>query len=84
MTATRIDGKAFAEKVRDEVSEGVKSLQASHGVTPGLAVVLVGGSLTKCMFAIKSGRPKPVVCNHFTMFSIQRLLEILFCRSLSR
>ena len=43
MTATRIDGKAFAEKVRDEVSEGVKSLQASHGVTPGLAVVLVGG-----------------------------------------
>ena len=43
MTATRIDGKAFAEQVRDEVSEGVKSLQASHGVTPGLAVVLVGG-----------------------------------------
>ncbi len=43
MTATRIDGKAFAEKVCDEVSEGVKSLQASHGVTPGLAVVLVGG-----------------------------------------
>ena len=42
MTATRIDGKAFAEKVREEVAAGVKALKASHGVTPGLAVVLVG------------------------------------------
>ena len=42
MTALRIDGKAFAEQVRQEVAEGVSALKASHGVTPGLAVVLVG------------------------------------------
>ncbi|HBX27565.1 MAG TPA: bifunctional methylenetetrahydrofolate dehydrogenase/methenyltetrahydrofolate cyclohydrolase, partial [Gammaproteobacteria bacterium] len=42
MMATRIDGKELAEQVRQEVSEGVKNLKASHGVTPGLAVVLVG------------------------------------------
>ncbi len=42
MTATRIDGKAFAEKVLEEVAAGVKALKASHGVAPGLAVVLVG------------------------------------------
>ena len=42
MTATRIDGKAFAEQVREDVAAGVKALKASHGVTPGLAVVLVG------------------------------------------
>ena len=42
MTVTRIDGKAFAEQVREEVAEGVKALKASHGMTPGLAVVLVG------------------------------------------
>jgi len=42
MTATRIDGKAFAEQIREEVAAGVKALKASHGVTPGLAVVLVG------------------------------------------
>ena len=42
MIATRIDGKEFAAQVREEVAEGVKDLKASHGVTPGLAVVLVG------------------------------------------
>ncbi len=42
MTAVRIDGKAFAEQVRQEVAEGVSALKASRGVTPGLAVVLVG------------------------------------------
>lgn len=42
MTATVLDGKAFAGKIRDRVAEGVAALQSSHGVTPGLAVVLVG------------------------------------------
>ncbi len=42
MMAVRIDGKELAEQVRKEVSEGLKNLKASHGVTPGLAVVLVG------------------------------------------
>ncbi len=42
MTAIRIDGKAMAEVVRNEVAEGVAGLRAEHGVTPGLAVVLVG------------------------------------------
>jgi len=42
MAATVLDGKAFAAKVRQRVAAGVSDLQASHGVTPGLAVVLVG------------------------------------------
>ena len=42
MMAARIDGKEFAARVREEVAQGVKDLQASHGVTPGLAVVSVG------------------------------------------
>ena len=42
MTATRIDGKAFAEQVYEDVVGGVKALKAAHGVIPGLAVVLVG------------------------------------------
>ncbi|NUB24136.1 bifunctional methylenetetrahydrofolate dehydrogenase/methenyltetrahydrofolate cyclohydrolase FolD [Azospirillum brasilense] len=37
-----IDGKAFAAGLRARVAEGVAALKASHGVTPGLAVVLVG------------------------------------------
>ncbi|MBC7477505.1 MAG: bifunctional methylenetetrahydrofolate dehydrogenase/methenyltetrahydrofolate cyclohydrolase FolD [Pseudorhodobacter sp.] len=42
MTATVIDGKAFAAKVRALVQDQVARLKADHGITPGLAVVLVG------------------------------------------
>jgi len=42
MTATIIDGKAFAAKVRAQVAEQVARLKAGQGITPGLAVVLVG------------------------------------------
>ena len=42
MTATRIDGKAFAEGVRARVGDAVAVLKDKHGLTPGLAVVLVG------------------------------------------
>ena len=43
MTAKRIDGKAFAANVRDQIAAHVARLKDQHGVTPGLAVVLVGG-----------------------------------------
>ena len=42
MTVTRIEGKALAEQLREDVAEGVKALKAAHGIIPGLAVVLVG------------------------------------------
>ena len=41
MTATLIDGKAFAATVRAKVAAHVATVKA-QGVTPGLAVVLVG------------------------------------------
>ena len=42
MTATVIDGKAFAASVRALVQAQVTKLKEVHGITPGLAVVLVG------------------------------------------
>ncbi|MCW1934659.1 bifunctional methylenetetrahydrofolate dehydrogenase/methenyltetrahydrofolate cyclohydrolase FolD [Pararhodobacter zhoushanensis] len=42
MSATIIDGKAFAATVRAQVADHVARLKADHGLTPGLAVVLVG------------------------------------------
>ena len=42
MTATLIDGKEIAARVRAEVAEGVKQLAATRGIRPGLAAVLVG------------------------------------------
>jgi 5,10-methylene-tetrahydrofolate dehydrogenase/methenyl tetrahydrofolate cyclohydrolase len=37
-----IDGKQIAENLRAEVGEKVAELKLSHGITPGLATVLVG------------------------------------------
>jgi methylenetetrahydrofolate dehydrogenase (NADP+)/methenyltetrahydrofolate cyclohydrolase len=44
MTAKIIDGKTIAANLRGEVANEVKRLKADHGVTPGLAVVLVGAN----------------------------------------
>ncbi len=41
MTADRIDGKAFAATVREKIAAHVGQLKAA-GITPGLAVILVG------------------------------------------
>jgi methylenetetrahydrofolate dehydrogenase (NADP+)/methenyltetrahydrofolate cyclohydrolase len=37
-----IDGKAFAERLRARITDAVSALKQKHGLTPGLAVVLVG------------------------------------------
>jgi methylenetetrahydrofolate dehydrogenase (NADP+) / methenyltetrahydrofolate cyclohydrolase len=40
--AKLIDGKAYAEGLRARIAKAVQELKAKHGLTPGLAVVLVG------------------------------------------
>jgi methylenetetrahydrofolate dehydrogenase (NADP+)/methenyltetrahydrofolate cyclohydrolase len=42
MSATIIDGKAIAADLRARVAAEVARLSAAHGLTPGIAVVLVG------------------------------------------
>jgi methylenetetrahydrofolate dehydrogenase (NADP+)/methenyltetrahydrofolate cyclohydrolase len=42
MPAKLIDGKAEAERLRERVGRDARALQQAHGITPGLAVVLVG------------------------------------------
>src|ERR1700676_3598024 len=42
MTASIIDGKLIASKLRGRVAEEVRRVHHEHGITPGLAVVLVG------------------------------------------
>ena len=56
MTATVIDGKAFAAKVRGLVGEGVAKLKAEHGITPGLAVVLVGEDPASQVYVRSKGK----------------------------
>jgi len=56
MTATVIDGKAFAAKVRAQVAEGVTKLKADHDITPGLAVVLVGEDPASQVYVRSKGK----------------------------
>src|SRR5665213_3311956 len=42
MTARIIDGKAIAADLRTKIAAEVTRLQKTHGLTPGIAVVLVG------------------------------------------
>ncbi|PVA05801.1 bifunctional methylenetetrahydrofolate dehydrogenase/methenyltetrahydrofolate cyclohydrolase FolD [Thalassorhabdomicrobium marinisediminis] len=56
MTATVIDGKAFAAKVRGQVAEGVARLKADHDITPGLAVVLVGEDPASQVYVKSKGK----------------------------
>ena len=42
VTAKILDGKVLAQEIRAEVAAAVAEMQQNHGVTPGLAAVLVG------------------------------------------
>ena len=54
--ARRIDGKAFAQGLRERVGEAVSSLQRDHGLTPGLAVVLVGEDPASQVYVRNKGK----------------------------
>ncbi len=56
MSATVIDGKAFAAKVRGQVAEHVTRLKTDHGITPGLAVVMVGEDPASAVYVRSKGK----------------------------
>ena len=56
MTAQIIDGRAFAAKLRAKVAAHVARLKAGHGITPGLAVVLVGADPASQVYVGAKGR----------------------------
>ena len=56
MTATVIDGKAFAARIRGQVADHVARLKADHGLTPGLAVVLVGEDPASQVYVRSKGK----------------------------
>ncbi len=56
MSAILIDGKAFAATVREKVAVHVARIKASHGITPGLAVVLVGEDPASQVYVRSKGK----------------------------
>jgi methylenetetrahydrofolate dehydrogenase (NADP+)/methenyltetrahydrofolate cyclohydrolase len=55
-SAAIIDGKAFAAALRGRVAGHVAALRDGHGVTPGLAVVLVGEDPASQVYVRNKGR----------------------------
>ncbi len=54
--AAIIDGKAFAAGVRERVGKAVQELKDKHGITPGLAVVLVGEDPASQVYVRNKGK----------------------------
>jgi methylenetetrahydrofolate dehydrogenase (NADP+) / methenyltetrahydrofolate cyclohydrolase len=65
MTAQLIDGKALSLQLRNDVRQGVAALKA-HGITPGLAVVLVGDNPASEVYV----RNKVKACEDTGMHSV--------------
>jgi methylenetetrahydrofolate dehydrogenase (NADP+) / methenyltetrahydrofolate cyclohydrolase len=56
MSAARIDGRAFAARLRERVAEAVPRFAEATGRAPGLAVVLVGEDPASAVYVRSKGR----------------------------
>lgn len=56
MSAVILDGKAFAASLRARVADHVARLRESHGLMPGLAVVLVGEDPASQVYVRSKGK----------------------------
>lgn len=70
MTAQLMDGKAFAARVRGEIAMAVAQLKQAHGLTPGLAVVLVGDDPASQVYV----RNKGLACREAGIASFETIL----------
>lgn len=64
MAAQLIDGKIYAERLRAQVAVEVADLKASHGIQPGLAVVLVGDDPASQIYVRSKGEHSLAVGMH--------------------
>lgn len=70
MTTNKIDGKHIAGQVTEKVKERVERLK-THGITPGLAVVLVGNNPASQTYV----NNKTKTCEKLGMYSVMIELE---------
>lgn len=77
MNATVIDGKAFAATVRGQVGAHVAKLKELHGITPGLAVVLVGEDPASQVYVRSKGKMTVEV----GMNSVEHKLDVDTCEA---
>jgi methylenetetrahydrofolate dehydrogenase (NADP+)/methenyltetrahydrofolate cyclohydrolase len=70
MTAKIIDGKAVAQKIQGRVKQDAESLRAKHGITAGLAAVLIGDNPASHTYVGMKNK----MCQELGMASVGRTL----------
>jgi len=70
MAAQIIDGKQVAAEIRAELAQQVQALTQRHGITPGLATVLVGDNPASVSYVTAKGK----ACQELGMKSFQHTL----------
>lgn len=70
MSATVIDGKAFAATLRRTIGAAVADVKSQHSLTPGLAVILVGDDPASAVYV----RNKRAACADAGIASFETLL----------
>jgi methylenetetrahydrofolate dehydrogenase (NADP+)/methenyltetrahydrofolate cyclohydrolase len=65
-----IDGKGIAEQVRAEVAERTKRLREEKGITPGLALILVGDDPSSLSYVRSKGNTAEEVGLYSEMFHL--------------
>jgi methylenetetrahydrofolate dehydrogenase (NADP+)/methenyltetrahydrofolate cyclohydrolase len=70
MTAVIISGKEIAETIRAELKQEVAELKSKHGITPGLATVLVGDDPASVSYVTGKGK----ACEQIGVASFQHTL----------
>lgn len=82
--AQLMDGKAISEAVRKRIAKEIKSLQEEQGITPGLAVVLVGEDPASEVYVKNKGKACEEVGISYELFRLsasvtQQELEETIC-----
>jgi methylenetetrahydrofolate dehydrogenase (NADP+)/methenyltetrahydrofolate cyclohydrolase len=70
MSAEIIDGKKIAEDIREGLAKEIDELKQQHGITPGLAVVLVGENPASQVYV----RMKNKACHKIGIYSEQHTM----------
>jgi len=70
MPAEIIDGRKIAEDIRGELTKEIEELKNKHGITPGLAVVLVGENPASQVYV----RMKNKACHKIGIYSEQHTM----------
>ena len=72
MPAEIIDGKKIAEDIRADLAKEIGELKEKHGITPGLAVILVGENPASQVYV----RMKNKACHKIGIYSEQHTMPV--------